>query len=102
MLASTQASSYINEAETKKMLNQELLIGEVPSVFKCIHDLIVDRVARRSYPYIKNVNERSRQVILVSLFFNVHKFLYLNILSNIPLANLPDRHWQTAQVLHGR
>lgn len=62
-----QAGSYINEAETKKLLNQELLIGEVPSVFKCVNELIVERVARRSYPFISNVNDRSRHVILVRL-----------------------------------
>lgn len=61
-----QASSYINEAETKKFLHQELLIGEVPNVMKCVHELIIDREARRSFPYMANVNERSRQVILVS------------------------------------
>lgn len=67
-LVTVQASSFINESETKKLLNHELLVGEVPNVFKCINELIVERVVRRSYPFMANVNERSRHVLLVIHF----------------------------------
>lgn len=64
-LVAIQTGSFINDAESKKLLNRELLDGEVPSVFKCINELVVERMARRSYPYMNQVNERSWNVILV-------------------------------------
>lgn len=70
-LVTVQAGSFINEAETKKLLNQELLIGEVPSVFKCINELIKERGPRRSYPHLLKVNDRSRQVLLVRFVYEL-------------------------------
>lgn len=65
-MAIFSSSSFITDAEAKKLLNRNYLCSEVPSVFKCVHEICLGIRGQKTYPYIPNVNRLSRCVVQIA------------------------------------
>lgn len=57
----------LTEAETRLLGHQSLLCGAVPSIFKYLHAIVSDESpsGRPQYPHMADVNNRSRDIVLV-------------------------------------
>lgn len=71
-----QSASLLSDAETKLMSNVALLGGAVPNVFRCLHDAVAGAggeggpttMGRVKYPHLAEVNDRSRDIVVVSFY----------------------------------